>query len=152
MPHQQQIENWIDGYRSCLIRIVQELPSRAAEVTISYLPPAFNAYEDAFEFHPSTISRLGVVHLDEIEDIFPSSVIQQGLSVSRAKDFSQYRPCIAIEQTPCSDSENIDITRLQAVWQTVLRRHSLLCARLVEDFASIRQSIYDGKSQGSRSK
>jgi non-ribosomal peptide synthase protein (TIGR01720 family) len=129
--HQEQVRNWIRQYETTLIKIPGMLRGKSPAWTLSDFPLTFRSYKDLDYFQYNTLTKLGL-ELDDIEDVYPCSPMQEGMLISQSKDPNTYRVCFIFEVTS-TKATYVDCNRLQQAWRAVVRRHSLLRTLLVDN-------------------
>jgi aryl carrier-like protein len=134
--HQEGIQRWILEYEKILSALPEIIPALAPRWTKSDFPLAFASNEDVSHFQAQLVPVLARQNLalDDVEDVFPCSGLQQGILISQKKDPGAYWIGLIFEvvPSPAARSEPINIQRLQQAWQSVVRRHSLLRAIIIE--------------------
>ncbi|KAG2420426.1 hypothetical protein HFD88_000038 [Aspergillus terreus] len=78
------------------------------------------------------LTMLGI-SLDEVEDIYPCSPIQDGILLSQASDSRHYEMRFLWEIIPTHEGHSIDIERLRTAWRKLCRHHPLLRSRFHEN-------------------
>jgi amino acid adenylation domain-containing protein/non-ribosomal peptide synthase protein (TIGR01720 family) len=129
--HQEQVRNWVQQYETTLIKIPDMLRGKSPAWTLSDFPLTFHSYKDLDYFQYNTLTKLGL-ELDNIEDVYPCSSMQEGMLISQSKDPETYWVCFVFEVTS-TKATHVDCTRLQHAWRAVVRRHSLLRTLLVDN-------------------
>lgn len=131
--HQDAIIRWISEYQKILVSIAESLPRAVSRWTLSDFPLAFPSYDSLDEFQDGEwLSRAGI-RPDDVEDIIPCSPIQEGILASQSKDPSVYRPWSLLEVNAGPNEQRLDIERLKSAWGTVVKRHGLLRAVLIDN-------------------
>ncbi|GKT87879.1 non-ribosomal peptide synthetase protein [Colletotrichum tofieldiae] len=132
--HQQKIALWTKQFEASLSGLAQALPSLAPEVTLADFPGTFTSHGDVKLFQQSVMPKLGIHEIEEIEDIFPCTAMQEGILISQAKAPETYRLRAEFIARPGHANESLDLAKLAKSWEAVVRRHALLRTVLVEDF------------------
>lgn len=109
-------------YTTTLIDMLALLSNRSAEWTLSDLPLSFSSYIDLDWFRHKTLLGLEV-RLEDVEDVFPCSPMQEGILTSQGKDIDFYWICLIYEVMP-NQEDLVSLDRLQQAWKRVVRRHS----------------------------
>lgn len=133
--NQERMEAWVNACKETLEQLVLLLPSSQLQPTLSdypLLPVDYTGLKDVIE----KVFTLGVSSIDEIEDIYPCSPMQQGILVSQAKHLGDYRNKFIFKITPTTSAHVIDFQRIEAAWQLVVSRH-----------AALRTVLFEGNSQ-----
>lgn len=133
LHHQQKISLWASTYQKTLQQLSIILQNQKPQWTIADFPMAFKLYDDISEFADSFLPQLQIASHDEVEDIYPCSPVQQGIIVAQGKDLSLYRTILGIEISTSKQGDAIDLSRITEAWQSVVRRHSLLRALIVDN-------------------
>lgn len=146
MDSRLPIQTWAAQYQDSLERLVVDLVDTsnyqaASFLTLSDFPGVFESYGAIDEFHKSVAPNLGISTLDEVEQIYPTAPMQEGILISQAKDPKSYHSRLVIKVLSKSPSHEpgaspcpIDLTRLKQAWKSVVQRHDLLRAVVVHDF------------------
>lgn len=126
--HQRQIQNWISTYSVSLERLVSELSHQTDNIyTLTDYPLAGLNYEDLKMLQEEYLPQIGVKGLDEVEDIYPCSPIQQGILMSQVKSPTTYQIRQVCKLHDGSGSTGtINLSRLQSAWKDVVGRHPIL--------------------------
>ncbi|KAI1811266.1 hypothetical protein GGS20DRAFT_123086 [Poronia punctata] len=131
--HRDLMAVWMDTFKAALTDLSRLLRDRPSEWTLSDFPMAFTSYTDIGEFKSAVMPQLGIASLQEIEDIYPCSGLQEGLLVAQGKSSGNYRVKLDFEiiatQAP---GDYVDLARIERAWAEVVRRHGLLRAVLVD--------------------
>jgi hypothetical protein len=129
--YQDRIGDWVRQYKTTLLGMPSLLQGRSPEWTLSDLPLAFTSYQDLDYFCNHTLPGLHI-QPEDVEDVYPCSPMQQGILISQSKDANAYRTCLMFEAVSLQDTD-VDCSRLQQAWRTVVKRHSLLRTLLVDN-------------------
>ncbi|KAH6714878.1 hypothetical protein BKA61DRAFT_734232 [Leptodontidium sp. MPI-SDFR-AT-0119] len=136
MYRQNGIRQWVQAFRRTLLDVISALETMPPERTLSDFPllSALN-YESLDRFKQEGIQSLGLSSMAEIEDIYPCSPMQTGVLISQTRAPETYwiQSCFEVR----SNSDPIEIPRVQIAWQKVVARHP-----------SLRTVFIDGISQG----
>lgn len=131
--HEPKIQAWMDEYKTALESVASSLPEEPHQWTLTDIPDAFDSYDSIVEFQEEIMPELEIDDVDEIEDIFPCAPTQEGILISQAKDPRNYRSRVQIKVS-AAESHQVDVTRLRQAWASVVQRHSLLRAKLIDSF------------------
>lgn len=125
MHRQHGIRQWVQTYRQILVDVINVLETMEPERTLSDFPllPSLN-YEELEKFKQEGLPKLGLSNLDDVEDIYPCSPMQQGVLISQTRSPETYRVQSCFEVT--SNNDPIEILRIQTAWQKVVARHASL--------------------------
>lgn len=129
MKRQAKIRRWVVECQRALQDAAKHLVQLRREMTLSdfpLLPLAYNGIAHLVNMLP----QLGVRCLEEIEDVYPCSPIQQGMLLAQLKDPHLYAYS-AIFEASSSDSQ-VDARCMAEAWQAVVRRHSTLRTVFIE--------------------
>jgi amino acid adenylation domain-containing protein len=85
-----------------------------------------------------TLPTAGLSDLDNIEDVYPTSAMQQGILISCSKSSKAYQSHVILK---IAASPRIDIDRLLDAWQRVVNIHPALRTTFVQSSSS--QRVYD---------
>ncbi|KAF2707683.1 acetyl-CoA synthetase-like protein [Pleomassaria siparia CBS 279.74] len=129
MKRQSDIRLWISECRQTLVDAVEQLLQARAEPSLSdfkLLPLTYNG-----------LSRLSAVlpsgtQLSTIEDIYPTSPMQQGILLSQLKHPEFYAYHCIFEVQPTDLSQLVNPRKLAEAWQIVVHRHPALRTVFVE--------------------
>jgi non-ribosomal peptide synthase protein (TIGR01720 family) len=125
MKHASGIRNWA---RSCLSLLQNTTESlRHAETQLPRLTD-FHLMPLAFGGPlklAKEIRNLGL-SIDDVENAYPSSHVQEGILISQAKDSGKYAYDSIFEIQPTHEGQRIDVQRLEAAWSRVVQRHASL--------------------------
>jgi len=122
MEHQPQIKAWAEGCRALLEDTPRRLLQHAHETTLSAFPLISLTYYG----HESLRRRLeeAGLHIQDVQDIYPSSPMQRGLLLSQIRDPEKYAYRTVVEFS-CS-ANPVDVGQLCDAWQAVVQRHATL--------------------------
>jgi non-ribosomal peptide synthase protein (TIGR01720 family) len=122
MEHQPQIKAWAEGCRALLEDTPRRLLQHAHETTLS----AFPLLPLTYYGHENLRRRLqeAGMHVQEVQDIYPSSPMQRGLLLSQIRDPEKYAYRTIFEVSCFSNTVEVD--RLCDAWQAVVQRHATL--------------------------
>ena len=141
MQHQDRIVDWVS---LCKKTLTQE-PSKLAQIvhrpTLSDFPLISLTYDSLDQLVNEKLPAVGISNVNEIEDIYRCSEIQQGLLISTQRDAAFY----AIHGTYEVKARNnclVDTQRLEQAWQAVVDRHPSLRTIFIES-QSTAEDLYD---------
>jgi non-ribosomal peptide synthase protein (TIGR01720 family) len=124
MKRQAKIRRWVAECQRSLEDAAKSLIQLKPEKTLCnfpLLPLAFSGMSQLV----ATLPQLGVRTLDEIEDVYPCTPIQQGMLLAQLKNPDLYAYS-AIFEAFSPNGQYIDARYLAEAWQLVVRRHSTL--------------------------
>ncbi|KAL1965991.1 hypothetical protein VTN77DRAFT_4931 [Rasamsonia byssochlamydoides] len=125
MKRQTSIRRWAVDCRDLLCEAVASLKGRQPERSLSdfpLLPLSYNGLDKLKQ----NLLNVGISSLDEVEDVYPCSPMQQGILLSQLKDPKTYSYRSIFEVRSPQEDHSIDLQRLADAWQTVIRRHPTL--------------------------
>ena len=125
MKRQAKIRRWVVECERSLRDAANRLLTLRPERTLSdfpLLPLTYNGMEKLIEKLP----QLGISSLDQVEDVYPSSPIQQGMLLAQLKNPDLYAYAAIFEACSTDSNERVDPRMLVESWQDTVRRHSTL--------------------------
>ncbi|KAF1943906.1 acetyl-CoA synthetase-like protein [Clathrospora elynae] len=131
MKRQTEIRSWVAQCRQTLVDAVEDLLQVRPEPSLSnfkHLPLLYNGTSRLSATLPSGLT------ITEIEDIYPTSPMQQGLLLtqSRNPDLYTYHTIFEVQST---DHNPVDTRRLTEAWQVVVHRHPALRTVFIDSLA-----------------
>lgn len=128
---QQEIREWVGQCRQTLVNAIDELLQAQQEQSLKNfrsLPLLYNGLDRIKNALPAGLN------LDDIEDIYPASPMQQGLlfTQSRNPDLYTYQTICQVKST---DNSPVDPHRLAEAWQVVVHRHQALRTIFIDGLA-----------------
>ncbi|KAI0546770.1 hypothetical protein F4679DRAFT_401148 [Xylaria curta] len=130
----RQILDWVKMCRTSLDKMAADLPTMTKSLTLSDFPLVPFTYESLETFLNRCRETHGIA-IDNIEDIYPCSPIQRGILLSQAKSTDHYQTFI-IWKMHANDGVKIDMARVQAVWESIITRHSIFRTVFVQNTGS----------------
>jgi amino acid adenylation domain-containing protein/non-ribosomal peptide synthase protein (TIGR01720 family) len=132
MLHQTKLRQWVTLFEEVLISVVHSLPAKASMLTLSDFPLLHTSYRGLDTLIAQTLPAIGI-DINEVQDIYPCTAIQEGILLSRGKGTAAYAnhwvwKCIAND-----DIEILSPSRLESAWRTVTSQHAVFSTILVED-------------------
>ena len=140
MNHQDKIRAWVSKSERALHTLANELSKMKPERTLSDFPQLALTHDQFKMMTTEKLPRIGV-NMDEVEDIYPCSQMQQGLMLSLTKDTAFYGVQV-VSRVNAKDSKPVDCQRLARAWQAVVDRHAALRTIFVEGFSQD-NAMYD---------
>jgi hypothetical protein len=128
---QAEIRAWVAQCRQTLVDAVEELLQVRSEPSPSnfkHLPLLYNASSRI-----SAALPVGI-RLSDIEDIYPTSPMQQGLLLTQSKNPALYT-YHTIFEVQATDRSLVDPRRLAEAWQVVVHRHQALRIVFIDSLA-----------------
>jgi len=134
MKRQAKIRRWVMECQRSLQDAAKQLMQQSPQRTLSdfpLLPLSYNCMSKFIEKLP----LLGVTLLDEVEDVYPCSSMQQGMLLAQLKNPSLYAYAATFEARSASKTTAVDAVTLADAWQDVVRRHSALRTIFIESIS-----------------
>ena len=125
MKRQVSIRQWVTECHRSLQAAAARLVQLRSERTMSdfpLLPLTYNGMAKLTERLP----QIGVSSLEEVEDAYPCSAMQQGLLLSQLKNPEYYAYQLVFEVRSTATKATVETGRLAEAWQAVVRRHPML--------------------------
>ncbi|KAF2842939.1 nonribosomal peptide synthase [Patellaria atrata CBS 101060] len=119
------IANWVKECKISLSDFATQLVMLKPEPTLSDYPLLPLSFDGISKVH-SAISEIGITSLEDIEDVYPSSPMQQGLLLSQIKNAELYSYHCNFEIRSTQPGTSVDIGRFAQAWQAVVARHPAL--------------------------
>ncbi|KAI2087706.1 hypothetical protein LOZ35_006030, partial [Ophidiomyces ophidiicola] len=135
MKYQPAIRQWVSQCQHNLRRVADELVSMTPRVTLSDFPLLSLTYKDLSALETEKLPRIGVSSINDMEDAYPCSPIQQGLLISSTKDGAVYAVQGTFEVQPRA-SDKVDMDRLASAWLQVVAHHPALRTVFLEDLTA----------------
>ncbi|KAE8835987.1 hypothetical protein HRS9139_04085 [Pyrenophora teres f. teres] len=131
MRRQSEIRAWVKQCRQTLIDAVDELLQVRQEQSLNsfkHLPLLYNGTSRLTEALPAGL------RVEDIEDIYPASPMQQGLLITQSRNPELYT-YHAISKVQSADGNAVDPRRLADAWQVVVYRHQALRTVFIDSLA-----------------
>ena len=125
MDRQPEIGRWIAEFETTLRLTVSQLTQLKQEPSFSDFPLLPLTY-DGLSKLVDKLPELGVTSMEDLEDVYPCSPMQQGLLLSQLKDPENYTYHAIFEVTSRETARSVDMLRLSKAWQAVIGRHPSL--------------------------
>ncbi|KAH6623991.1 hypothetical protein B0J18DRAFT_409502 [Chaetomium sp. MPI-SDFR-AT-0129] len=147
MQHQERIRQWVNNCRGVLVEAAATLPQMQRRTTagdLNLIPGLSSADLAVFEKTKLALLTNGQ-GWDAVEDIYPTSAIQQGLLLSRTKDDSGsvYAVRRAFEAKVGEKGRAVDVQRLVRAWKQVVQHHALLRTVFVDALSQAQAGSHD---------
>lgn len=123
MEHQSAIQDWVTELEETLMLSVKKLVETESQMTLSNFPLLPLAYGTLDSLQDRLIG-MGVTSMDELEDVYGCSPMQQGLLLSQMKDNGQYMYQSLFSASSLDPTTPIDPERLAQAWRKVVQKHS----------------------------
>ncbi len=133
MKHHSRIRSWVYRLEKSLTDTALELASTASEFTLSDFPLLDTDYSNLKRLTDDMLPKLGVSE-ENVENLYPCSPIQEGMLLSQARQPGSYL-VRQVARVSSSTSRPVDVARLQAAWQAVVDRHSVLRTIFIEQIS-----------------
>ncbi|KAH8810632.1 hypothetical protein F5884DRAFT_698604 [Xylogone sp. PMI_703] len=137
MKHQSLIQEWIKEIEIVLGEMPAQMASIERQLTLTDFPllPSMR-YSDITKLTTEVLPQLDIDNIDDIEDIYPCTPIQEGMLVSQIKTPENYKVNSLSRVVPAPGQPIIDVERLQNAWQAVVNRHSILRTVFIEGLSN----------------
>lgn len=140
LRYQDRITNWIKACSTSLQEISAELLSARVEYTLSDFPNLSMTSEFLQDYVARNLSDVGLSNLEEVEEIYPCTPMQEGLLLSQMRQPGLYEPHVLVEVLqPFKISISVD--KLKRAWTRVVNNNTTLRTVFVESVDSRR--VYD---------
>ncbi|EGE07648.1 nonribosomal peptide synthase [Trichophyton equinum CBS 127.97] len=140
MKHQNLIRQWIAHCKSSLQNASKLFMGLPFTPTLSDYPLLALNYDTLEAMITEKLPLVGVRNVQDIEDAYPCSPMQQGLLLSRSKDGAFYAVNGTYEVKPKTGT-NVSAEKLAAAWELIVRRHPCLRTVFIEGLSS--DGLYD---------
>ncbi|KAF2020287.1 acetyl-CoA synthetase-like protein [Aaosphaeria arxii CBS 175.79] len=132
MKRQAEIKEWISQCRQTLVDAVEELLQVRPEPTLSdfkLLPLSYNGVSKL-----NTVLPTGTT-INDIEDIYPASPMQQGILLSQLKHPEFYAYYCIFEVRSTIPGKPVNPRKIAEAWQIVVHRHPALRTVFIESLS-----------------
>lgn len=131
MKNQKNIRRWIAECQRTLEEIISEVSElKKPQPTLTDFPLLPLESYERLDRVLRTLPAVGVTSVDQVEDIYPCSSIQEGMLLSQIKDPESYWSFTAFEVK--SKRGLIEMDKLAKAWQKVVERHQALRTIMVD--------------------
>jgi amino acid adenylation domain-containing protein/non-ribosomal peptide synthase protein (TIGR01720 family) len=134
MKRQAKIRRWVLECQRFLQDAAQQLAQLKSERTLSDFPLLPLSYTGLAKI-TENLPQLGVTSLDDLEDIYPCTPMQQGMLLAQLKQPDLYAYSAVFEARPTKANHVTDATLLTGSWQDVVNRHAALRTVFIESLA-----------------
>ena len=131
MSKKDRIRDWIRSTEALFLEVAHRLVNIEPLITLSDLPLLQTTMEGFDMLRNVKLPALDI-SLNNVEDAYMCSPMQQGLLISSLQHPQYYRIRLPFEMTS-SESCSLEPDRLQAAWQQLVDRHTILRTLTVED-------------------
>ncbi|KAM5489397.1 NRPS cluster protein [Microsporum audouinii] len=140
MKHQDLIRQWISHCKHSLQNASKLFMGMPFTPTLSDYPLLALNYDSLNSMVTEKLPLVGAKSVQDIEDAYPCSPMQQGLLLSRSKDGAFYAVNGTYEVKPRVGTR-VNAEKLSAAWDLVVRRHACLRTVFIEGLSS--DGLYD---------
>ncbi|KAF3389814.1 Nonribosomal peptide synthetase dtxS1 [Talaromyces pinophilus] len=123
--HRPAVQQWVKAYPTLLEDLLARLKEMKPTYTPSDFPLARLTDNDLLVIKEKHLLQMGKDTLDDIEDIYPCSAIQQGILISQMKEPAAYTIRQTFEVRSLRDSAP-HLEKVISAWQQVVDRHAIL--------------------------
>ncbi|KAF2716070.1 acetyl-CoA synthetase-like protein [Polychaeton citri CBS 116435] len=127
MRNQDRIEKWISSAEIKIKQMILHLSTSNRHLTASDFPLA--------KLSPSDMRNLSTIvlpiiklGLDEVEDVYPCSPVQQGILISQIRSPALYD---FFDVWELYGNGPLDVAQLQKAWQQTVKHHSILRTKFI---------------------
>ena len=131
MKRQASIRQWVVECQRVLQEAVGRLAQMRPEPTMSDFPLLPLSYDGLAKLN-DILPQIGVSNIKELEDIYPTSPVQQGILFTQIRNPEYYAYRANFEVRATGAGQHVDIKRLAVAWQAVVQRHSTLRTVFIE--------------------
>lgn len=126
MKRKEDVQRWVRSCQDVLESLAIQLPSLPLQRTLSDFPLMTMTYPELSLLQTQKLRRHGIHSMDEVEDIYPCSKMQQGVLLSQARDPMLYAVsgCWEVQAGPSASKP--DVQRLVGAWNKVVDHHAML--------------------------
>ncbi|KAL4933021.1 uncharacterized protein BDV17DRAFT_287381 [Aspergillus undulatus] len=125
MKRKLSVQQWVQSCQQVLESLAMKLPSLPPQLTLSDFPLMSLEYPELLHLSKKLL-RYGVCSIDDLEDIYPCSKMQQGVLVSQARDPMLYAVSGTWRLDPSPGAAQPDLQRLIKAWNKVVEHHAML--------------------------
>ncbi|KAL2783280.1 hypothetical protein BJX66DRAFT_345079 [Aspergillus keveii] len=126
MKHQERVHDWVQSCKQTLQSFTIQLPTLKPRLTIGDVPLMAMSYKELSVLEMQKLPRYGICSIEEVEDIYPCSKMQQGVLLSQARDPLLYAVSGTWEVQGAIGAPTPDVKRLIDAWDAVVERHAML--------------------------
>jgi hypothetical protein len=140
MHHQGRIENWIAQTKTTLEVLLGMLRCKGTVYTLSDFPLLPLTYDNLTALQTDCLASISLSSLEEVDDIYPCSPMQQGIILSQIKLRGSYE-VQQVSQVLTKAGRKFDLDRFKEAWQQVVKRHPVLRTVFIKGLTS--ESAFD---------
>ncbi|KAJ0418108.1 hypothetical protein BJY00DRAFT_315323 [Aspergillus carlsbadensis] len=126
MKHQERVCDWVQACKQTLQSFTIQLPTLKPRLTIGDVPLMAMSYKELSVLEMQKLPRYGVSSIEDVEDIYPCSKMQQGVLLSQARDPSLYAVSGTWEVQAAPGAPKPDLQQLVKAWDAVVDHHAML--------------------------
>ena len=126
MEHQDKIREWVSQCQSTMEELVNQLADLQPQPTLIDYPLLPTTYAGLAKHTQETFKETGVRSLDEVENMYVTSPMQEGLLLSQIRQPSSYLNFVISEVKLGQDGARVNVPLLVRAWQRVVDRHQIL--------------------------
>jgi non-ribosomal peptide synthetase component F len=126
MKHQERVHDWVQSCKQTLQSFTIQLPTLKPRLTIGDVPLMAMSYKELSVLEMQKLPRYGICSIEEVEDIYPCSKMQQGVLLSQARDPLLYAVSGTWEVQAAPGVPEPDLQPLVNAWDTVVDHHAML--------------------------
>ncbi|KAL2858790.1 hypothetical protein BJX68DRAFT_262327 [Aspergillus pseudodeflectus] len=126
MKHQERVHDWVQSCKQTLQSFTIQLPTLKPRLTIGDVSLMAMTYKELSVLEMQKLPRYGVRSIEDVEDIYPCSKMQQGVLLSQARDPLLYAVSGTWEVQAAPGSPKPDLQRLVNAWHAVVNHHAML--------------------------
>ena len=123
MEKQSAIQDWVTELEKSLVLSSERLLEVEPQKTLSSFPLLPLAY-GTVEALQNRLALMGVNSINELEDVYSCSPMQQGLLLSQIKDNGQYMYQSIFSAYSTDPASPVNPERLAQAWRRVVQKHS----------------------------
>ena len=132
IKRQTTIKQWISEYERTLKSTIDLLNLSKVQRTMNDFPQLPLTY-DGLSRLGQKLPQVGLSSLDEVEDAYPCSAMQQGILLSQLKNPKYYNYRSVIKVHPAPSEKTVNIIRLEEAWQQIIQRHSAFRTAFIDN-------------------
>ena len=134
MSHRDKILQWVSGCQKTISLMAERLPKMIPEATLGDFPLLSLDYDRLNVMATERFPQIGITSTEDVEAVYPSSSMQEGLLISQTKDSAFYAVQVMYELQARDVPK--DARRLANAWQRVVDRHAALRTVFIESVSS----------------
>lgn len=132
MSRHSEIRRWLAECKVMLVDAVDQLLQLRSEPSLDVfklLPLTYNGTSKLAALLPTGTA------IDEIEDVYPASPMQQGMLLSQLKNPELYSYHCIMEIQSTTTAQHVNPRKIAEAWQIVVQRHPILRTVFVESIS-----------------